>query len=97
MTKVNSVQFGIVPERSCGFAVRGQLSCTSCGIIICKDYLCKRIDDSKAKWAQFELNMLAAVAFRDISCGYSTMEDRCGNMNIVHCQTVVHTKRIAKE
>ena len=82
----NSVRFEIVPEKSCGFAVRGQLSCTSCGIIICEDYLSKRVDDNKAKRAPFELNMLAAVAFRGIGCGYSAMEDWCGNMNIVHCQ-----------
>ena len=30
--------------------------------------------------------MLAAVAFRGIGCGYSAMEDWCGNMNTVHCQ-----------
>ena len=67
----NSVRFEIVPEKSCGFAVRGQLRCTSCGIIICEDYLSKRVDDSNANRAPFELNMLAAVAFRVIGCGYS--------------------------
>jgi len=82
----NSVRFDIVRDKSCGFAVKGHLKCTSCGIVIFEEYLCKRVYDSKANRAPFELNMLAAVAFRGIGCGYSAMEDWCGNMNIVHCQ-----------
>ena len=35
------------------------------------NYLSKRVDDSNANRAPFELNMLAAVAFRVIGCGYS--------------------------
>ena len=46
----------------------------------------KKVYDSKANLAQFELNMLAAVAFRSIDCGYFAMENWCGNMNIVNCQ-----------
>ena len=70
---VTVIPFGLrfVPEKSCGFAARGQFSCTSCGIILCEDYLSKRVDDSNANRAPFELNMLAAVAFRAIGCGYS--------------------------
>lgn len=69
------MRFDIVKDKSYGFAVKGHLKCASCGIVILEEYLCKRIDDSKASSAAFEVNVHAAVAFRGIGCGYSAKED----------------------
>ena len=71
--------------KSGGFSSYAVLSCSACKVITFKDYLCERLGNTESTRSPFEVNILSTLAFRGIGCGFSTMENWCGTMNMHNC------------
>ena len=69
-------------EKTCGFSAKMAMYCEMCAEAICEDYLCHRVGKSHATNVAFEINTRATLAFRGIGCGFSSMKEWCGIMNL---------------
>eukprot|EP00112_Aurelia_sp_Birch-Aquarium-sp1_P002811 Seg1311.5 transcript_id=Seg1311.5/GoldUCD/mRNA.D3Y31 product="hypothetical protein" protein_id=Seg1311.5/GoldUCD/D3Y31 len=85
--KSQSVQFELSNSKANGFAMKGQLNCTTCNESIVEDYLCQRVGGAKSTRAPFEVNSRATLAFRGIGCGFSAMKEWCGVMNMPYAMS----------
>ena len=85
-------------DKMSGFAAMGSLFCTLCEEVIQENYLCQRVGNSRSTNVPFEINTRATLAFRGIGCGFSSMKEWCGMMNLPcsMSQSVykVHNKKI---
>ena len=65
-----------------GFAAKARTYCSSCDKIVVEEFLSKRADGSCSSQVPFEVNLKAVLAFRGIGCGYSSIKEWCGIINM---------------
>ena len=76
------ISFRNLKDKMSGFAVMGSLFCGTCEEVVEENYLCQRMGNSRSMNVPFEINTRAVVAFRGIGCGFSSMQEWCGMMNL---------------
>ena len=74
--------FRTFKDKPSGFAVMGSLFCGACEKVSDENYLCQRMGNSRSTNVPFELNTRAMIVFRGIGCGFLSMQEWFGKMNL---------------
>lgn len=77
-----AVSFQVISDSKCGFAAKANISCSNCGEICGTNFLCERVGSSQSQNMPFDINVRATLAFRGIGCGFSSMKEWSGMMNM---------------
>ena len=92
------ISLQILEDKMSGFGAMGSLFCSTCEEVVDENFLCQRVANSRSLNVPFEINTRATLAFRGIGCGFSSMKEWCGMMNLPcsMSQSVykVHNKKI---
>ena len=79
---MSGVSFQLVPETKCGFAAKAKITCSNCDETSSTNFLFERVGNSLSNNVPFDINVRATLAFRGIGCGFSSMKEWSGMMNM---------------